>query len=192
MAEDRPMHGIINVYRCLALVLIFSAVLVSTSAEIGSKWLTLLSGTEEFEVTKEGWVYQCSAREKFTDGSVILGLEASPYMPTGEVLVCVYASMEDIRGRRLAEITRMSVITDDGIWSWHSLLQSGGGSFALLGAPEQDFLMALSETHTLRLQVHFLTRHMIVSFSEVETERLRAAARNLLPVLEAVDRKSVV
>lgn len=188
MVGNSAAHGARHMTRLLLLLCCLVCVIAPASAEQQPAWLLALSNADGFTWTAENeWVYQRTGSKQFTDGRIVLGLEAATYSSTGEVLICVFAAMEDGRGGYLSEITRMELVVGEEKWSWHHLLQSGGEAAALLGEPERDVLLALGRAEHVELQIHFLSRHMIVSFTDAELEGIHEAATNLLDVLEAVD-----
>ena len=176
--------GIFRLFLSILLLLILPAASLSQTVP----WLEALEQAEGFEQQDGGnWVYQQMAAYSFTDGRAFFGLEGATHTVSGEVLICAFAGLSDIRNQPLASVTRFDVLIGDQVWSWHQPVVGKSASLVYLGESERDFLDALAKAEQVNVQLHFLARKMLVSFQESETEKLRKAASLLAQALEAVD-----
>ena len=188
MAAPNNAAGKTGMFRFLPLILLLLILPAACLSETVPPWLEALEQAEGFEQQDgENWVYQQMAVYPFTDGKAFFGLEGATRAANGEVLICAFAGLSDIRNQPLAGVTRFEVLIGDQVWSWHQPIVGKSASLVYLGKSERDFLYALAKAEQVNVQLHFLARKMLVSFQESETEKLRKAASLLAQALEAVD-----
>ena len=97
--------GIFRLFLSILLLLILPAASLSETVP----WLEALEQEEGFEQQDGGnWVYQQMAAYPFTDGKAFFGLEGATHTVSGEVLICAFAGLSDIRNQPLASVTRSS------------------------------------------------------------------------------------
>ena len=134
----------------------------------------------EIAHAEEFYKGQAESKVQFADGTFVFGMESGIHKTSNEPVICLYTAMQDNHGNCVWPITRFDLISGDKKWSWHEPVVSQNESIVFLSPNESDVLTTLSLEENVQLEIHYYTRHMIISLTNID--EIRTLAQQLLDV----------